>query len=107
MLFYIIGILGSGTSALASLLIQMGHNVRGCDIKEAIQSYQGYLEVEDINSFKALDNMTYIIGNSFTSSYQACLDFLFPAFVTLWQSALYSSMVFFIFPFDAISLIGI
>ncbi len=73
MLFYIIGILGSGTSALASLLIQMGHNVRGCDIKEAIQSYQGYLEVEDINSFKALDNMTYIIGNSFTSSYQALL----------------------------------
>ena len=73
MLFYIIGILGSGTSALASLLIQMGHNVKGCDTKEAIEAYHGSLDVEDIREFKALDDRTYIIGNSFVNSYQAAL----------------------------------
>ena len=34
--YFIIGILGSGTKALASLLIQMGNKVCGVDKKEAI-----------------------------------------------------------------------
>ena len=39
--YFIIGILGSGTKALASLLIQMGNKVCGVDKKEAINDYKG------------------------------------------------------------------
>lgn len=63
--YFIIGILGSGTQALASLLIQMGHKVSGVDKKEAILNYKGRIDVEDINFFKPQRGYFYIYGNAF------------------------------------------
>lgn len=56
--YFIIGILGSGTKALASLLIQMGNKVCGVDKKEAINDYKGKLKVFDINYFKPIKNIS-------------------------------------------------
>lgn len=63
--YFIIGILGSGTKALASLLIQMGHKVCGVDKKEAINDYKGKIEVSDINYFKPQRKYYYIYGNAY------------------------------------------
>lgn len=63
--YFIIGILGSGTKALASLLIQMGNKVCGVDKKEAINDYKGKLKVFDINYFKPIKKYFYIYGNAF------------------------------------------
>lgn len=63
--YYIIGILGSGTSALASLLIQMKNNVKGTDVCQAIKNYDGPLEVDDIRFVHPQTNYIYIYGNAF------------------------------------------
>lgn len=63
--YFIIGILGSGTKALASLLLEMGHNVIGVDIEEAILEYKGKIKVSDIRFCKPQRKYFYIYGNAF------------------------------------------
>lgn len=65
MAYYIIGILGSGTLALANLLKEMDYNVLGCDIKDVILKNNIDFIVEDIRYHKPNKNYNYIYGNSF------------------------------------------
>ncbi|MGL4337799.1 MAG: UDP-N-acetylmuramate--L-alanine ligase [Turicibacter sp.] len=71
--FHLIGIKGSGMSALAHILYDMGHYVQGSDIEEKLFTQIG-LEAKSINlsvfgSSKIDPDMIVIIGNAFKDNH--------------------------------------
>ena len=70
MVYYFVGILGSGMRALSLLYKKMGHTVLGCDVSEAfdlINDFDGDILVEDITNHSIDKSYTYIIGNTFSA----------------------------------------
>lgn len=67
MLFYLIGIKGAGLSALASVLKEQGHIVRGVDIETKFYTEKGLKEIQydDFNNMKLKPYYFYIIGNAY------------------------------------------
>ncbi len=66
--YYLIGIMGSGMRALATLLLKMGHNVNGADIKNSFymkDKIDKNINVENLNFIHLNKKNIYIIGNSF------------------------------------------
>lgn len=73
MKYYIVGIKGSGLSALANILYDLGHTIRGADITKQMFTQQKLEEKNII--IDSLDNMRYedfdiiVIGNAFLNKY--------------------------------------
>ncbi|MBE6137341.1 MAG: hypothetical protein E7176_02985 [Erysipelotrichaceae bacterium] len=67
MIFYLVGIKGSGMSALAKLLAQQGHIVRGVDIEDYVYTENNLTDckVECFNKMSLKSYYFYIIGNAF------------------------------------------
>lgn len=67
MLFYLIGIKGSALSALAVLLKEQGHIVRGVDIDKEFYTEKNLKEIsiEPFAKMKLSPNYYYIIGNAY------------------------------------------
>lgn len=67
MLFYFIGIKGSGMSALAKLLIDKGHIVLGVDVHDNLYTEKNllYASVESFESMRLKKSYFYIIGNAY------------------------------------------
>ena len=68
MIYYLIGIKGSGMSALAKLLISEGHIIKGVDDNNHYFTEKGlYINFEDFYNMKLKNHYFYIIGNAFRS----------------------------------------
>ena len=66
MKYYLVGIKGSGMSALAKILIGYGCDVLGCDYNTFYYTQDGLsCEIENINDVILDDDYFYIIGNAF------------------------------------------
>ncbi|MGL5977593.1 MAG: UDP-N-acetylmuramate--L-alanine ligase [Erysipelotrichaceae bacterium] len=71
--YYFIGIKGSGMSALAEILAELSHNVRGSDIEQFIFTQKGLearnitIDLFDFNDFSGFDGI--VIGNAFAESH--------------------------------------
>lgn len=66
MLFYLIGIKGSGLSALAKLLIKKGHIVKGVDEKTSFYTEKGLdAKIEAFENMSLDKSYYYIIGNAY------------------------------------------
>lgn len=74
MKFYVIGIKGSGLSSLAIILKNLGHEVKGCDVKKYVFTedilQKENIEIEDIESFIVDDFDYIIIGNTFLDQFK-------------------------------------
>lgn len=68
-MYYLVGIKGSGMSALAQILYDLNYIVRGCDIAKYCFTEEKLLEkdiiIDDLDDIELNNNYTYIIGNSF------------------------------------------
>lgn len=65
--FYLIGIKGSGMSALAKILYDQGHKVLGVDIDDYFYTQNDFIDIK-IESFSKMNlnkNYIYIIGNAY------------------------------------------
>ncbi len=67
MLFYLIGIKGSGMSALAKILFKSGHIVLGADVDNEFYTMQELktIHIENIDHVHLTKNFYYVIGNAF------------------------------------------
>ncbi|MCM1130357.1 MAG: Mur ligase family protein [Roseburia sp.] len=67
MLFYLIGIKGSALSALAKILSNQGHLVRGVDVEEDFYTMNSKfpIRIESFSNMKLKKCYFYIIGNAF------------------------------------------
>ncbi len=67
MKFYLVGIKGTGMSALARILSDLGHQIKGTDYDEAFFTVDSKLDRiwEPFSKFKLDDSYFYIIGNAF------------------------------------------
>lgn len=67
MIYYFIGIKGSGMASLAKILLSLKEVVKGCDYNEKFYTENGLenIDIDDINNFKLEKEYTYIIGNAF------------------------------------------
>lgn len=66
--FYLVGIKGTGMSALANILDDLGHNVRGADYDKKYfteATFRKNIVVENFNESKLNEEYFYIIGNAF------------------------------------------
>jgi UDP-N-acetylmuramate--alanine ligase len=67
--FYFMGIKGAGMSALACLLFDLGHTVKGCDYEEDFYTTAGLedrgIVIETFENMKIKASMTIIVGNAF------------------------------------------
>lgn len=69
MKYYLVGIKGSGMSALANILIKDGHIVEGVDVKEDFYTSEALkgINVIEFEKFLIKDDFIYIIGNAYTN----------------------------------------
>lgn len=66
LIYYLIGIKGSGMSALAKLLISEGHIVKGVDSKEHFFTEKGLnINIDNFYNMKLKPSYFYIIGNAY------------------------------------------
>lgn len=67
MKYYLVGIKGSGMSALANILIKDGHIVEGVDVKEDFYTSEVLkgVNVIEFEDFSIKDDFIYIIGNAY------------------------------------------
>ena len=74
MKYYSVGIKGSGLSSLAIILKNLGHEVKGCDVKKYVFTEEilqkENIEIEDIESFIVDDFDYIIIGNTFLDQFK-------------------------------------
>ena len=66
--FYLVGIKGTGMSALANILDDLGHNVRGADYDKKYfteATFRKEIIVEDFENCILNESYFYIIGNAF------------------------------------------
>ena len=66
--YYLIGIKGTGMSALANILVDLGHNVRGADYEKKFfteATFRDSIIVEKFDECILDKNKFYIIGNAF------------------------------------------
>ena len=70
MKYYLIGIKGSGMSSLASILLDLGHEVRGADISGFFYTCDRIkeLQIDSLDNILLDKDYTYIIGNAFKKS---------------------------------------
>lgn len=70
MVYYLIGIKGSGMASLANILCDMKFEVRGVDYKEdffTTKEFSNSIIVENFENMRLEDSFVYIIGNAFIS----------------------------------------
>lgn len=67
MLFYIVGIKGSALSALAKILSEQGHIIRGVDVEEEFYTMSSFcsMHIESFSNMQLHKSYFYIIGNAF------------------------------------------
>ena len=67
MKYYLVGIKGSGMSALANILLQDGHTVEGVDVDEDFYTckHLNGIRIVSFNKFILKDDFFYIIGNAY------------------------------------------
>lgn len=67
MIYYLVGIKGSGMSALAQVLYDNGHIVKGIDTDEYFFTQRPLcnIRIENFNDFKLSKSYIYIIGNAY------------------------------------------
>lgn len=67
MLFYLIGIKGSAMSALAKILYQLGHIVKGVDVEEEFYTIKNTdnIPIETFSNMNLKKSYYYIIGNAY------------------------------------------
>lgn len=66
--FYFVGIKGTGMSALANILADLGHEVSGVDYSKKYfteATFRKSIIVENFDNYKLSDKYFYIIGNAF------------------------------------------
>ena len=66
--FYFIGIKGTGMSALANILVDLGHNVSGADYEKKFfteATFRETIKVEKFEDCRLNEEYFYIIGNAF------------------------------------------
>ena len=66
--FYFVGIKGTGMSALANILVDLGHQVSGVDYSKKYfteATFNRSIIVENFENYKLDKNYFYIIGNAF------------------------------------------
>ena len=71
MQFYLIGIKGTGMSALANILVDLGHDVKGVDYNKKYfteASFRKSIKVETFDNYTLNKEYFYIIGNAFKLS---------------------------------------
>ena len=69
--FYLVGIKGTGMSALANILVDLGHNVRGIDYPKKYfteDSFRDSIVCESFDDFSLSKAYFYVIGNAFKLS---------------------------------------
>lgn len=68
MLFYLIGIKGAALSALAKILSELGHIVRGVDVEEDFYTlnHKHPIQIENFSNMNLKKSYYYIIGNAYT-----------------------------------------
>ena len=67
MLFYLIGIKGSAMSALAKILSQLGHIIKGVDVEEDFYTLKNTenISIETFANMNLRKSYYYIIGNAY------------------------------------------
>jgi UDP-N-acetylmuramate--alanine ligase len=67
--YYLVGIKGCAMTALANLLYEKGHIVRGCDIETNFytESKLKRFKIDNINNIEVKEKYFYIIGNAYVN----------------------------------------
>ncbi len=67
MVYFIVGIKGAALSALAKILSDMGHIVRGVDVEEEFYTLndKNHIQIESFSNMKLKKSYFYIIGNAY------------------------------------------
>ena len=72
-MIYFIGIKGTGMSALACILHDLGYEVAGSDLKKHFFTEEPLvarnIRIDEFNASNIKDNMTVIIGNAFKNDF--------------------------------------
>ena len=71
MVYYLIGIKGTGMSALANILVDLGHDVKGVDYDKKFfteATFRNSIIVEKFEDCTLNKEYFYIIGNAFKMS---------------------------------------
>ena len=66
--FYFVGIKGAGMSALANILVDLGHEVSGVDYRKKYfteATFRDSIKVENFDNFHLEHSYFYVIGNAF------------------------------------------
>ena len=66
--YYLVGIKGTGMSALANILVDLGHNVKGADYDKKFfteSTFRKSIKVEKFENCILSEDYFYIIGNAF------------------------------------------
>ena len=71
--YYLVGIKGSGMSALALILKGLGNNVKGADVDKHLftedELIKNNIEIQSINSMNYQDADVIVVGNAFINKY--------------------------------------
>ncbi len=93
MLFYLIGIKGSGMSALAKVLYEQGHIVKGVDSENYYYTQKDlkHIKIESFKHMNLKESYFYIIGNAYqthsVTKYIQDMDFMsmtYPKFLSFY-----------------------